>query len=211
VHSPYTERVTVETQAQRMARLKRTELLQAAVDELVEHGWRGLQMQAVAKRVGVSRQTVYNTFAGRDGLAQAMIDYLTDSFLDGFDVAFSAADTGAGQWEAGVRYLLLRGSEDPALRAMLGLDAQESFLGLLTSGSDPIVRRARERMPEIALRHQPDVDRQRLTQVSELLARLTLSEIVQPIVELDAAVFAVTEMVTAFLRVPARGRSGLPA
>lgn len=218
--------MSVETQAQRIARQKRTELLAAAVDELVEHGWRGLRMQAVAGRAGVSRQTIYNTFNSRDGLAEAMIAHLTDSFLDGFDTAFSAGSGGAvdpaavgaaaadpddpaGRWEAGVRYLLLRGSEDPALRAMLGLDAQDEFLGLLTSRSEPIVVRARERLPLIALRHQPELDIRRLTQVAELLARLTLSEIVQPIAELDAAVFTVTEMITGFLRVrdPARARS----
>ncbi len=205
--------MSVETQAQRIARQKRTELLAAAVDELVEHGWRGLRMQAVAERAGVSRQTVYNTFSRRDGLAEAMIAHLTDSFLDGFDTAFSAGSGGvddpAGRWEAGVRYLLLRGSEDPALRAMLGLDAQDEFLGLLTSRSEPIVTRARERLPLIALRHQPELDRRRLTQVAELVARLTLSEIVQPIAELDAAVFAVTEMITGFLRVgdPERTRT----
>jgi hypothetical protein len=155
---------------------------------------------------------VYNTFSGRDGLAEAMIAHLTDSFLDGFDAAFSAVDPAAPEaparrWEAGVRYLLLRGSEDPALRAMLGLDSQDQFLGLLTSRSEPIVVRARERMPVIALTYQSGLDLARLTQVSELLARLTLSEIVQPIVELDAAVFAVTEMVTAFLGVAAAQRS----
>jgi AcrR family transcriptional regulator len=193
--------VTEGSQAQRIARLKRTELLEAAVDELVAHGWRGLQMQAVAKRVGVSRQTVYNTFSGRDGLAAAMIEYLTDSFLDGFDAAFGSGDSPARRWENGVRYLLRRGDNDPALRAMLGLDSGQQFLGLLTSGSAPIVRRARERIPATVLRFQPELSPESLTHVAELLARLTLSEIVQPIAELDAAVLTVSSMVAGFLNV----------
>jgi len=191
--------VTGQSQAERIAHLKRTELLDAAVDELVENGWRGLQMQNVAKRVGVSRQTVYNTFNGRDGLAAALVEHLTDSFLDGFDAAFAAAEQPAGRWEAGVRYLLRRASDDLALRAMLGLDAQTQFLGLLTSSSAPIVVRARQRIPATALRYQPELDIQRLTPVAEVLARLTLSEIVQPVGELDAAVSTVTQMVTGFL------------
>ncbi|HTK63875.1 MAG TPA: TetR family transcriptional regulator [Pseudonocardia sp.] len=191
--------MTDVSQAQRIARLKRTELLEAAVDELVAHGWRGLQMQAVAKRVGVSRQTVYNTFSGRDGLAAAMIEYLTDSFLDGFDAAFGSGDSPADRWENGVRYLLRRGDNDPALRAMLGLDSGQQFLGLLTSGSAPIVRRARERIPATVLRFEPDLPLGPLTHVAELLARLTLSEIVQPIADLDGAVATVSGMVAAFL------------
>lgn len=198
---PYTQRVTEGSQAQRIALLKRTELLEAAVDELVAHGWRGLQMQAVAKRVGVSRQTVYNTFSGRDGLAAAMIEYLTDSFLDGFDAAFASGDSPVERWENGVRYLLRRGGNDPALRAMLGLDSGQQFLGLLTSGSAPIVRRARERIPATVLRFQPGLELASLAHVAELLARLTLSEIVQPITDLDGAVSTISAMVAGFLDV----------
>jgi len=201
--------VTDGSQAQRIARLKRTELLEAAVDELVAHGWRGLQMQSVAKRVGVSRQTVYNTFSGRDGLAAAMIEYLTDSFLDGFDAAFSSGESPAQRWQNGVRYLLRRGDNDPALRAMLGLDSGQQFLGLLTSGSAPIVRRARERIPATALRFQPELSLDSLTHVAELLARLTLSEIVQPIADLDGAVFTISSMVAGFLGVSSLGGSSL--
>jgi AcrR family transcriptional regulator len=204
----YTSGVTEGSQAQRIALLKRTELLEAAVDELVAHGWRGLQMQAVAKRVGVSRQTVYNTFSGRDGLAAAMIEYLTDSFLDGFDAAFGSGESPSERWENGVRYLLRRGGDDPALRAMLGLDSGQQFLGLLTSGSAPIVRRARERIPATVLRFQPELSLVTLTHVAELLARLTLSEIVQPIADLDGAVSTVSGMVAAFLVVDGPGFEG---
>jgi AcrR family transcriptional regulator len=156
-------------------------------------------MQAIAKRVGVSRQTVYNTFQGRDGLAEALIEHLTDSFIDGFDAAFAAGEHAADRWAAGVRYLMERARDDPSLRAMLGLDSQHQFLELLTSGSAPIVTRARERIPAMALRYEPDLDRRKLTQVSELLARLLLSEAVQPLIDLDEAMTTVTQMVTAYL------------
>lgn len=202
----YATGVTDESQSQRIARQKRLELLDAAVDELVAHGWRGLQVQAVAKRVGVSRQTVYNTFNGRDGLAAAMIEHLADSFLDGFDAAFATAGQPARRWEEGVHYLLHRGGRDPAMRTMLGLDSEQQFLGLLTSRSQPILVRARQRIPVTALSLQPELDRHRLTQVAELLARLTLSEIVQPMPELDEVVFTATEMVTNFLGVQGSSR-----
>jgi AcrR family transcriptional regulator len=209
VAESYTQRVTDGSQAQRIARQKRTELLEAAVDELVAHGWRGLQMQAVAKRVGVSRQTVYNTFSGRDGLATAMIEYLTDSFLDGFDEAFASGNSPPDRWDNGVRYLLRRGGHDPALRAMLGLDSGQQFLGLLTSGSAPIVRRARERIPATVLRFQPELPLASLAHVAELLARLTLSEIVQPIADLDGAVSTMSEMVAGFLDIDILRTDGL--
>lgn len=195
----YHDAVSEDSQAQRIARIKRVELLDGAVAELVDHGWRGLQMQAVAKRVGVSRQTVYNAFSGRDGLARAVVEHLAESFLDGFDAAFAAAEAPAERCAAGVRYLLTRGGDDPSLRAMLGVGAEADVLGLLTSGSAPIVRRARECIPATALRYQPGLDSERLVQAAELLARLTLSQIVQPMAELDAAVHALTQMVIAYL------------
>src|SRR5689334_9061571 len=99
-----------ESQTQRIARLKRTELLAGAVEELALNGWRGLRMQAIAERVGVSRQTVYNTFNDRDGLASALVTHLTESFLDGFDSAFAEPEGSTQRWNAGIHYLLRRGA-----------------------------------------------------------------------------------------------------
>lgn len=193
--------VTVESQAQRIMRLKRRELLEAAVAEVSEHGWRGLQMQLVAKRVGVSRQTVYNTFSGRDGLAAALIEHLTDSFLTGFDEAFSGTSHPFAQWQAAIHYLLRRGSDDPALRAMLGADARagDQFLNLLTSGSGPIVATAKVRMTQTAQRFQPGVDAERVSKVAEILTRLTLSNIVQAMESPEQTAATVAEMVIGFL------------
>jgi AcrR family transcriptional regulator len=156
-------------------------------------------MQAVAKRVGVSRQTMYYTFNNREGLAAALVAHLTDSFLSGFDQAFTAGLTPEDQWLAGVRYLLERASGDPALHAMLGVDSGEQFLALLTSGSAPIVAVARERIPMTALRHQPDLVPGKVAEVAELLARLVLSEVVQPTSNLSTAITSMTEMITGFL------------
>src|SRR5689334_7289549 len=53
------------------ARLRQA-LIRAARDLTVEHGWESVRMVDVAKAVGVSRQTVYNEFDGRAGLAEAL-------------------------------------------------------------------------------------------------------------------------------------------
>ena len=188
-----------ESQTQRIARQKRTELLEGAVEELAHNGWRGLRMQAIAERVGVSRQTVYNTFSDRDGLASALVTHLTESFLDGFDSAFATADGSIQRWNAGIQYLLRRGADDPALRAMLGVDAGEHILGLLTSGSAPIVVAARHRVSQTVLTLQPDLDPTLVEQATEILARLTLSNIVQQMDDVERATEAITTMVTRFL------------
>ncbi len=189
------------TQAQRIARQKREELLDGAIAELVEHGWRGLQMQSVAKRVGVSRQTMYNSFDGREGLAAAMIEHLSNSFLDGFEMSFLSKDEPVEQWRAGIHYLLRRGSEDPALRTMLGAGAGNQFLELLTSGSGSIVTHTRPRMTEIAELHQPGLDHEHLLSAVETIIRMVLSNIVQSMESLTRIAEDLTGMITGFLKV----------
>jgi AcrR family transcriptional regulator len=193
--------VAQETQAQRIARQKRAELLDGAIAELLERGWRGLQMQAVAKRVGVSRQTMYNSFDGREGLAAAMIDHLSRSFLAGFEKSFLGKDEPIEQWRAGIHYLLQRGSEDPALRTMLGAGAGNQFLELLTSGSGSIVTLARPRMAEIAKQSQPGLDHEHLLSAVETIIRMVLSNIVQSMESVTRIAEDLTGMVTGFLKI----------
>lgn len=189
-----------ESQAERVARLKRAELVDAAVRELVQTGWRGLRMQAVAARVGVSRQTVYNTFGSRDGLAVALVEHLTQSFLDGFQTAFDGHQDDRERWRHGVRYLLARGSEDQALRAMLGADTGDDFLHLLTSRSGPLIQTARRRIADIILRALPDTDHQAAHSAAEILTRLTLSHIVQAVDSIDTSATTIAAMIAGFLR-----------
>ena len=196
-----------ETRAQRIAQLKRTELLDAAVAEMVGVGWHRLQMQGVARRVGVSRQTVYNAFGGRDGLAAAVVDHLTDSFLTGFEMCFEGETEPFDQWAAAIEYMLRRGVEDPAVRAMLGADSGDRFLELLTCGSQPLVTSARARITAVARRCQPGLDSGVVVEAAEIITRLTLSYIVQPMQSLEDSTMIVATMVTAFLDAPVRSRT----
>jgi hypothetical protein len=50
-----------------------------------------------------------------------------------------------------------------------------------------------------ALRHQPDLVPGKVAEVAELLARLVLSEVVQPTSNLSTAITSMTEMITGFL------------
>src|SRR3569833_1175077 len=52
----------------------RTRMLEAAREILRSEGLPALTMEAVARRVGVSRQTVHNQFGSRIALLEALID-----------------------------------------------------------------------------------------------------------------------------------------
>lgn len=200
---------SAESQSQRVARFKRQEMLECAVAEVAEVGWRGLQMQTVAKRVGVSRQTVYNTFGGREALAEALIEHLTDSFLSGFEDRFAAEAGFADQWSAGITYLLRRGAADPALRAMLGADTGGSqFLELLTSGADPIVVSAKARISAIARTLHPGLNPDAAVTAGEIIARLALSNIVRPMDNLEDTAARVSHMIASYLTLEVAERAG---
>src|ERR1700744_1354854 len=49
-------------------------ILDAAVVEFQQHGFRRVALDDVARRAGVSRTTIYRRFAGRDELGAAVID-----------------------------------------------------------------------------------------------------------------------------------------
>jgi AcrR family transcriptional regulator len=188
------------SQAERMALLKRTELVEAAVAELVSGGWRGLRMQAVADRVGVSRQTVYNTFGTRDRLAAALVEHLTESFLTGFEATCTVTErTNLDRLRSGIRYLLERGSSDQALRAMLGADTGDEFLHLLTSRSGPLVGTARARIASVIRDHDAEVPTEQARAAAEIITRLTLSHIVQPVDSVESSTEVIATMVSGYL------------
>ena len=78
--------------AERTHRLMRDEALDVAARLLVTGGWRGLRLQDVADRVGISRQTLYNEFSSKQGLAAALVLRLTEQFLDSVEAALGGGD-----------------------------------------------------------------------------------------------------------------------
>jgi AcrR family transcriptional regulator len=62
----------VDSFAERTKRRLRDELLDAAYEAIVSGGYDGLRMAEVGRRIGVSRQTVYNEFGDKWGVLQAV-------------------------------------------------------------------------------------------------------------------------------------------
>jgi AcrR family transcriptional regulator len=155
--------------------------LDVAAEEVLTHGWDGLQMRAVATRIGVSRQTLYNTFGDKHGLAHALIMRLLDRFLDGINAAVAGESTLRDRWEATVRFTLEKAVDEPLLRAVLTGTSSDEFLPLLTSDGGPLVTRARDHVATTMASHHPELDRTSLTEVAESITRLTISHIVLPL------------------------------
>ncbi|KOU35777.1 TetR/AcrR family transcriptional regulator [Streptomyces sp. WM6378] len=77
----------------------RESLLDAALSALAGLPWSGVRMVDVASAAGVSRQTLYNEFGSKDGLARALVRREADVYLRGVDRALAerpqASPTGA--------------------------------------------------------------------------------------------------------------------
>ncbi|UQI47994.1 TetR/AcrR family transcriptional regulator [Streptomyces sp. HU2014] len=97
-------------------------LLDAAFAALGSRPWSGVRMVDVAAAAGVSRQTLYNEFGSKDGLARALVRRETEAFLAGVVRALAGpgpgADAGA-RCAAGAVWILRTARVNPLVRAAL--------------------------------------------------------------------------------------------
>ncbi|MGW7271394.1 TetR/AcrR family transcriptional regulator [Streptomyces sp. NPDC054864] len=69
----------------------RESLLDAAKTALARRPWPNVRMVDVAATAGVSRQTLYNEFGSKDGLARALLRRESDAYLHGVERALAMA------------------------------------------------------------------------------------------------------------------------
>lgn len=163
-------------------------ILACAAEMTADLGWSGVTMAALAERVGVSRQTVYNEWGSRDRLAQAMVLRELGAFLDEVDAGFDAhpRDLGAAVAEATARVLGLA-RVNPLLRAIVTAThgAETELVPLLTTRADVVIAVASERVRD-RLVDYPGVRRSAVNVTVDLLVRTVLSHVMQPGAQLDA-------------------------
>lgn len=104
----------------------RESLLDAAYTALTRRAWAAVRMVDVAAAAGVSRQTLYNEFGSKEGLARALVRRETESYLAGVARALSrgAAAAGtrgdaAGRMVAAAAWTLRTARANPLVRAAL--------------------------------------------------------------------------------------------
>ncbi|PVY96889.1 TetR family transcriptional regulator [Actinomycetospora cinnamomea] len=161
--------------------LVRDEALERAAELLVAGGWRGLRLQDVADGIGVSRQTLYNEFASKQGLAAALVLRRTEEFLAGLEAALEGEDDLYLAWAGAVRTTLDTVARDPLLKALITGQGAEELLPLLTSEAEPLVAAARDRAAAFLLRRRADLDPATAAAAAEIAARLTISHVVLPL------------------------------
>ncbi|MGW2419927.1 TetR/AcrR family transcriptional regulator [Streptomyces sp. NPDC001709] len=97
----------------------RESLLDAAYTALARRPWSAVRMVDVAVTAGVSRQTLYNEFGSKDGLARALVRREADGYLAGVERALAGPGEPGERLTAMAEWTSSAARENALVRAML--------------------------------------------------------------------------------------------
>jgi AcrR family transcriptional regulator len=127
--------------------LLRDSILDGMRELLLSRDWSAITLSDVAKAAGISRQTIYNEFGSRQGLAQAYALRLADRLVDHVDDAIegNVGDVYAAFVE-GFRDFFTESAADPLVISLLTGGTKPDLLQLITTDSGPIITHCSERL-----------------------------------------------------------------
>ena len=181
----------------------REALVSAARELAVAKGWDNVRMADVAAAAGVSRQTVYNEFDGRPGLAEALALREIQAFvaqIRGRLFAHGADVRAAG--EAAVLHALQEAAANPLVHTILtgSRGGADELLPYLTTRSDLVLEAAGAVVREWAASCLPDLDEALVSVAAESIVRLTVSHIVLPLAPAPRTASALADVLVRLLR-----------
>ncbi len=97
----------------------RESLLNAALAALGDLPWSAVRMVEVAAAAGVSRQTLYNEFGSKEGLARALVRREADTYLHGVERTLAERTPAADRLVAVAEWTVREALPRPLLAAML--------------------------------------------------------------------------------------------
>jgi AcrR family transcriptional regulator len=160
--------------------LLRGNVLDAVGELLADDAWLDVTMSDVAAAAGVSRQTLYNAFGGRDELAQAYLLRESERFLAAIDdaIAANAADPREALRAAAELFLALA-ADHPMIRAVASGHSDE-LVALATTRGEPLLTTMSARLADRIEQIWPDVSPGDALLLAENLVRLAISYAVLP-------------------------------
>jgi AcrR family transcriptional regulator len=161
----------------------RERIVDAAVAMTTESGWSGVTMAALAERVGVSRQTVYNEVGSKDGLAEALILRELARFLAVVSTAFDEhPEDLVGAIRAATYGVLELAQDNLLLHAVVSAThgADTELLPLLTTHSHSLLAVAKRVVTERVAPYDVGLDGPHLDVAVDVVVRVVLSHVMQP-------------------------------
>ncbi|MCF6385432.1 TetR family transcriptional regulator [Mycobacterium sp. MBM] len=129
--------------------LLRDSILDGMRDMLLVRDWSSITLTDVARAAGISRQTIYNEFGSRQGLAEGYALRLADRLVDAVGAAIN--DNVGRVYEAflqGFRAFFAESAADPLVISLLSGEAKPDLLQIITTDSGPIITRCSQRLTE---------------------------------------------------------------
>ncbi len=122
--------------------LLRDSILDGMRELLLTRDWSSITLSDVARAAGISRQTIYNEFGSRQGLAQGYALRLADQLVDAIGDAINdnVGDIYAAFLE-GFRAFFTESASDPLVISLLTGGTKPDLLQLITTDSAPIITR----------------------------------------------------------------------
>ncbi|MER6562016.1 helix-turn-helix domain-containing protein [Streptomyces sp. NPDC001027] len=178
----------------------RESLLDAAFEALALRPWAAVRMVDVAASAGVSRQTLYNEFGSKEGLARALVRREADGYLAGVERTLAAHGDIRERLAATAEWTASAARENVLVRAVLtGFWSERlpspTLAAVPSSSAVPAQRRADGPLPSpadlvgavrdraVAVLSGPGAaraDAADLARCSELAVRLALSCVAAP-------------------------------
>ena len=159
----------------------RDSLLDATGELLADRTWAEVRMADVADRAGVSRQTVYNAFGSRDGLALAYVSREAERFLANVAVEVSAhAGDPTRALRAALALFLSAAETHPLVRAISAASEGDELLVLVTTGGGPVLGPVSDGLAGMIRATWPEADADAATLAADTLVRLAISHAALP-------------------------------
>ncbi|MCI4064749.1 TetR family transcriptional regulator [Micromonospora sp. R77] len=166
----------------------RDSIVDAARAQTIATGWDGVRMGGVATAAGVSRQTVYNEFRSKAGLAEALARREVDRFVGEVRAVLDehGSDVRAAAYAA-IRHTLASAADNPLIKAILtsARGGSEELLPYLTTRSELVLTESSDALLDWAQRYLPDADGPALAFAADTIVRLVVSHIVLPQAPVD--------------------------
>jgi AcrR family transcriptional regulator len=127
--------------------LLRDSILDGMRELLLTRDWSSITLSDVAKAAGISRQTIYNEFGSRQGLAQGYALRLADRLVD--QIHASINDNVGDVYAAflqGFRDFFTESAADPLVISLLTGSSKPDLLQIITTDSAPIITRCSTRL-----------------------------------------------------------------
>jgi AcrR family transcriptional regulator len=169
----------------RVRRQLRDDVLDAAYDMTVTSGWSSTRMTSLARRVGVSRQTLYKEFGSREEVGRALVLREAGRLIGGVTEQIGRHAEVSDAIHAAVSFALERSAASPLLHAVLtGASTSapgDSLLPIITAQSRSLISSATALLSDYLRARTPGLSDEDAQAVASALVRLTASHLMLPL------------------------------